>query len=142
MFGVAFKYGAGNAPLMSAADGVVWSDVVGVVPGGRYKFPLDPGVYVFAQAGTGGAHVRYVGQASNLAERISAHLGGSGGNDCLRDALRDESIVRIRAAVQRNGDVRAGLERTCYRHYYELGHKLCNAYEPKGEILEEVAMPF
>ena len=128
--------------MMSAASRVVWGGVVGVSPDGRHKFPQGPGVYVFAQAGAENVHVRYVGRAANLDERISAHLGGAGENDCLQDALRDMPNVRINAAVQHDEGVRADLEHTCYVYYSERGHQLCNAYEPRGRFLEGVDRPF
>ena len=127
---------------MSAAGRVVWGGVVGVSPDGQYVFPQDPGVYVFAKVDAERYHVRYVGRAANLDERISAHLSGTGENDCLQDVLSDSPGIRIRAAVQRDEGARADLEHTCYRYYSKRGHQLCNAYEPRGTFLKGVAMPF
>ena len=127
---------------MSAASRIVWGGVVGISPDGQYEFPQDPGVYVFAQVDADNVHVRYVGMAANLDERISAHLGGTNENDCLQKVLRDTSTVKIRASVQHNKALRINLEHTCYRHYSEQGHQLCNAYKPKGAFVEGAALPF
>lgn len=128
--------------MMTAMAGVEWGAAVGVLPYKEYAFPQAPGVYVFAQRGGGKAHVRYVGQASNLDDRIAAHVGGHGGNKCLWGVLRDKSGVVVRAAVQRGEVRRVNLEHTCYIYYSMHGHRLCNANEPEGEFWEGVALPF
>lgn len=127
---------------MSATRGVEWSEEVGISPGGKYKFPRAPGVYVFAQVYAEGYDVRYVGLTGNLDERISAHLDGDNENDCLQVVLANTPNVKIRAAVQRDKDERANLEYTCYKIYSDLGHRLCNASKPRGRLLVDTELPF
>lgn len=129
--------------LVNGLTQVVWGAVVGISLYGQYRFPRAPGVYVFAQVDARGAtHVRYVGQASNLDDRIYAHLGGYGNNMCLKTVLGNALNVRIRAAVQYDKGARANLEHTYYKHYSKRRHRLCNALKPKGRYLEGVMLPF
>ena len=126
---------------MSESQDVRWGDVVGVAPGGQYKFPASPGVYAFAEVGTDGARVRYVGRSSNLQERIDDHFRGSD-NSCLKKMLENTASVKIRAAVERTEERRMDIEHTCYVRYTKQGHKLCNDVKPKGSFLEGMEMPF
>ena len=127
--------------MMYGAGRVVWSEPVGVSPYKECTFSRDPGVYVFAQVGARRAYVRYVGRASNLDERISAHLDGAGENTCLQDVLDDTLSVKVRTAIQHDVVARMNLEYTCYKHY-KRNHPLCNARKPKGRFLKGVAAPF
>lgn len=118
---------------MYAASKVVWGEAVGVSPYEECMFPQDPGVYVFAQVDARRAYVRYVGRASNLDERISAHLDGAGENTCLQDVLNDVLSVKVKTAIQHGETARVNLEYTCYKHY-ERNHPLCNARKPRGSF--------
>ena len=137
-----FKYTAYRADLMSVAGVAIWDPQVFVLPGGSYRFPAAPGVYVFAEALAVGFNVRYVGRAVDLQERIDAHFQGSGGNDCLRNLLYNPHNVRIRITYQPDIRQQMNVEHTCYMHYYALGHALCNTSVPKGTFLGGMYLPF
>ena len=128
---------------MSVAGVVVWEQAVSVSPGGTHRFPEAPGVYVFAEAYAAGFDVRYVGRANDLDERIYAHLGGSGGNDCLQGVL-DNNFRNVKIAITLQPDTRRrmNVERTCYMRYYALRHNLCNAHVPQGTFLKGMSVPF
>lgn len=128
---------------MSVAGVAIWDRPVSVSPGGAYRFPAAPGVYVFAEAYAAGFDVRYVGRAADLDERIYAHFRGSGGNDCLQGVLYNNPYnVRIRITLQPNTRLQMNIEHTCYMHYHALGHHLCNASVPQGTFLGGMSLPF
>ena len=127
---------------MSVAGMAIWDPTVSVLPGGTYRFPAVPGVYVFAEAFATGFNVRYVGRATNLRERIETHFQGSGGNDCLWNVLHNSYNVKIRITFQSDIRQQMNVEHTCYMHYYALGHGLCNASVPPGTFLGGMSLPF
>ena len=137
-----FKYTTYCADLMSVAGVTVWEPMVSVASDSMYSFPPLPGVYVFAEAFADGFNVRYVGRASSLQERIIAHLQGTGGNDCLRNVLHNCYSVKVRVTLQSSLSRQMDIEHTCYIHYRELGHSLCNASVPQGTFLWGMSVPF
>lgn len=126
---------------MSEAQDVRWGDVVGISPGGKYKFPASPGVYAFAEVGEDGAKARYVGQSDNLQARIYDHLHGSD-NSCLEKVLENAASVKIRATIEHDEERRMDIEHTCYVRYRKQRHSLCNAAKPEGSFLEGMELPF
>ena len=128
---------------MSATGVAIWEQAVSASHGETHGFPEAPGVYVFAEAYADGFDVRYVGRAADLDERIYAHLGGSGGNDCLQGVLDNNfHNVKIAITLQPNAKRRMNVEHTCYMYYHRLDHRLCNAHVPQGAILKGMSVPF
>lgn len=126
---------------MIVANGVEWGPRVGIGPSGTYEFPSAPGVYVFAEETAARANVRYIGRTGDLQQRISDHLAHSD-NDCLQGVLDDTTNVKIKVTVQGSKTARMNIEYTCYRHYLNRRHSLCNDAEPKGRYLEKMPLPF
>lgn len=120
---------------------VNWSPEIGFGPNGIYQFPDADGVYVIAKITNGITEVRYVGQG-NIYERMESHKNDDEPNSCLKIIMSDLSTIKVRSVLINNQTDRGNLEYTLWKHYANMGHKLCNKIPPPGQFIAGIAVPF
>ena len=118
-----------------------WSEEIGFSLNGKYEFLNEDGVYVIAEINDGISNVRYVG-SGNLFDRITAHRSDNESNNCLKNVMSDTDNVKIKSIVIGNDEDRANTEYTCYKHYLDNGHNLCNKIAPYGKFVTGMTVPF
>jgi excinuclease UvrABC nuclease subunit len=77
----------------------------------------------------------YVGKAENLQKRLLEHLSDKEKNKCLRDHVKDHTVV-FRFCYVNSEENRSNVEHTLYHKY---PHE-CNEKEPEGKIIEITAL--
>lgn len=118
-----------------------WSQEIIFVRGGTFKFPNADGVYVIARVINGVSSVCYVGKG-NIAERMQAHMDYQNEeNEDLANEMRNLVNIQVRFTVLEDADERSNAEFTCYKHYLNKNHPLCNERSPAGQWIE-VTVPF
>ncbi len=112
---------------------LTWSKLLNLEPLSSLLYiPEVSGVYRLSyRSSDGNIYVFYVGQATNLKERINQHLSQDEANLCIKKMLANYSCF-VRYARIDDQEVRNGAESFLYKHYTPS----CNITEPFGSNIE------